>query len=340
MQIDTKQGSATSARPTPGTISVPTRGVIIAHLCNHENRWGAIGLAGLLLVGLFGCNQNNPQEEFNPRARAAIQQANDLATQLEYDQALEVIEPIFLQSSKMGTSSVSQEILVCIQNVDSGKKDYDKKIKQGYKLEGTKLVSPKERRTRSAERRRRDEVLREQKIEREKQQEIREQQQKQREEAKALADLEAKEAVMEAERKRIEEAAEVEKEQKRKRDVKAEALAAEGTAAYNLELIRKLEGRIEVSEAGLHSRWVPHLGDRINTLEALGEAQASATDATSELLDCEIKTMVTLTRLVERMGRGLVDLEAALRPTGLVGPIYTYTISGQREHDAAKQEEK
>lgn len=40
MQIDTQQGSATSAKPTSiadGTV----RGVIIAHLCNNENKWGA-----------------------------------------------------------------------------------------------------------------------------------------------------------------------------------------------------------------------------------------------------------------------------------------------------------
>ena len=43
MQIETKQGSATSAKPcraNPSSV-VPFRGVIIAHLCNNENKWGA-----------------------------------------------------------------------------------------------------------------------------------------------------------------------------------------------------------------------------------------------------------------------------------------------------------
>ncbi len=41
MQILTKRGSATSARPCPSTQNLPGRGVIIAHIANSSGRWGA-----------------------------------------------------------------------------------------------------------------------------------------------------------------------------------------------------------------------------------------------------------------------------------------------------------
>lgn len=41
MFVETQKGSATSAKPTPGTDSIPMRGVIIAHLCNTVSAWGA-----------------------------------------------------------------------------------------------------------------------------------------------------------------------------------------------------------------------------------------------------------------------------------------------------------
>ena len=92
-----------------------------------------------------------------------------------------------------------------------------------------------------------------------------------------------------------------EKEQKRKSQIKAEALAAEGAAVYNLELIRKLE------------RKVGKLDLRLERLE---------------------RDNALLTRLVERVGQTFNwnELEH-----GKVSR-YPFTLIGQAEHDAAMHE--
>ena len=123
------------------------------------------------------------------------------------------------------------------------------------------------------------------------------------------------------------------------KDTQAEALATEGTAVYNLELIRKLEGRIEVSEAELHSRWVPHLGDRINALEARLEAQADAIAATSALLGREREKSAMLTRLVERMGNVLESIAIEVWGNNWRPMVEnSFTLQSQREYDAAMHE--
>jgi len=88
----------------------------------------------------------------------------------------------------------------------------------------------------------------------------------------------------------------LEKEQKRKAQVKAEALAAEDAAVYNLREIRKLEQRTE------------RLGRMFADSERAG---------------------VLLTRLVERMGHDL----AVIAGEGWGNKVYT--LIGQAEYDAA-----
>jgi len=93
---------------------------------------------------------------------------------------------------------------------------------------------------------------------------------------------------------------------KRKADAQAEALAAEDAAVYNLNLIRKLE-------------------KRVNRLESDNMAQA--------------KHIALLMELVERMGRDL-DVHYADRVAHGEGSLdgYPYTVIGQREYDAAMHE--
>jgi len=88
--------------------------------------------------------------------------------------------------------------------------------------------------------------------------------------------------------------------------IKAEALAAEETAVYNLDLIRKLERRIT----------------------SLGFDNAA-----------QAKHIELLTRLVVRMGRDL-DVHYADRAAHGEGSLdgYPYTPIGQREYDAAMLE--
>ena len=57
-----------------------------------------------------------------------------------------------------------------------------------------------------------------------------------------------------------------------------------------------------------------------------------------EIVQAQAERIETLVRLVERMGRDVVALEGKLIKRGLIGPIFPYTIIGQRHHDAAMHE--
>lgn len=96
---------------------------------------------------------------------------------------------------------------------------------------------------------------------------------------------------------------------------KAEALASEATAVYNLDLIRKMERRIAGGEI-------------------LTDALCVQLGAAARELTASQESNVVLARLVVRMGR---DLHIYWYGEGRC-PGANYTIAGQREYDAAMHE--
>uniref|UniRef100_A0A6M3XCB4 Uncharacterized protein n=3 Tax=viral metagenome TaxID=1070528 RepID=A0A6M3XCB4_9ZZZZ len=128
------------------------------------------------------------------------------------------------------------------------------------------------------------------------------------------------------------------REARRKADAQAEALAAEDTAVYNLDLIRKLEKRVEDLQArvGLNEYRDEAIQERVRRLEREIEeiSRLGCGDLENVLADAR-RDHSDLVKLVERMGR---DLDSHCM-TGFAREYrYPYTITSQREYDAAMHE--
>lgn len=102
----------------------------------------------LLLVS--GCDNSKERDAFSAKAKEAIRQTDRLVGEFRFDEALAIIEPLYAESSDVPNSAASPDdreaIRVCIQNVDGKKRDYEQKMKEGYKVVGDHLVSPTEQR--------------------------------------------------------------------------------------------------------------------------------------------------------------------------------------------------